>query len=318
VCLVVLGASYVVNAMDRQVFPVLLHDIRDDYGFSLGAGGWLSTIFTLGIGLAGIPGAFLLDRFSRKTVVMVGIGIYSLFTVLTPLSVGFVDMFVYRALSGVGEAIQNFALFSAVGAYFFTRRALAIGSLNFAYGIGAFLGPRVGARLAENTNHWETPFYVYAGLGLIFIVVIGFAVSRKFTEQVEAAADGSAPTVSVEHVPGKLYNRNVLLFALGGAVAGVAGYGYLGLYPTFLEDQLNFSVVQAGAASGMFGLGALMGIPAGYLGDELNQKWILILSFVALAIIGYLLFNGPTSPGWQSLLSFLEGTVGSGLLFTNT
>lgn len=317
ICLVILGLSYVTNAMDRQVFPVLLPHISDHYGFSLGEGGLLSTIFTLGIGIAGIPGAYLLDRFSRKAVVMMGIGIYSIFTLLTAVSAGFLDMFAYRALSGVGEAIQNAALFSAVGAYFFTHRALAIGSLNFAYGIGAFLGPRLGAQLAVGSGFWQTPFYVFAGLGFLFIVIIGLAVTKKFTEQVESTTENKR-VISFDHVPMKLYNKNVLLFGLGGAVAGVAGYGYLGLYPTFLEDQLGFSVLQAGTASGMFGLGALMGIPAGYLGDKLNQRWVLIVSFVALAVIGYLLFNGPKDPGSQNFLSFLEGTVGSGLLFTNT
>ena len=63
--LVVLAASYVVNAMDRQVFPVLLPNINRDFGFSLAEGGLLSTIFTLGIGIGGIPSGYLLDRFSR-------------------------------------------------------------------------------------------------------------------------------------------------------------------------------------------------------------------------------------------------------------
>ncbi len=64
--LVIVAASYVVNAMDRQVFPVLLPDIRKEYGFTLAQGGLLATIFTLGIGLAGVPSGYLLDRLSRK------------------------------------------------------------------------------------------------------------------------------------------------------------------------------------------------------------------------------------------------------------
>jgi MFS family permease len=303
--------------MDRQVFPVLLPHISRDYGFSLSEGGWLSTIFTLGIGVAGIPGAYLLSRFSRKLVIIMGIAIYSLFTILTALSTFFVDMFVYRALSGVGEAIQNAALFSAVGAYFFTHRALAIGSMNFAYGVGAFLGPRSGARLAVDTGHWQTPFFTFGGIGIIFIIIIALFISKRFTDQTESEAQG-VRQVDYAQTPTNLYNRNVWLFALGGSVAGLAGYGYLGLYPTFLENQLHFSTIDAGTAAGMFGLGALMGIPAGLIGDKLSQRWVLIVSFVALAVIGYMLFNGPTGLVSQSILSFLEGTVGSGFLFTNT
>jgi MFS family permease len=312
----ILGGSYVTNAMDRQVFPALLPMIGKHYGFSLSEGGLLSTIFTLGIGVAGIPGAYLLNRYTRKTVIILGIGTYSVFTALTAVSVGFADMFIYRALSGVGEAIQNAALFAAVGAYFFKNRALAIGGLNFAYGVGAFLGPRLGAGFASSMG-WQAPFYIFAIAGLVFIVVIAVAVSKRFTEQSEIVEEGDSTRV-LAHVPEQLYNRNVLMLMVVAAIAGVSVYGYLGLYPTYLQQELGFSVVDAGTAAGMFGLGALMGIPAGLLGDRFNQRWILTASLIGGAVIGYLLFHGPTSLGGQSVLSFLMGTTGSGLLFTNT
>src|SRR3954452_13653045 len=207
--LVVVAASYVVNAMDRQVFPVLLPDIRKEYGFSLAQGGLLATIFTLGIGLAGVPTGYLLDRLSRKAVMLIGIAIYSAFTVLTAVAVGFGDMFIYRALSGVGEAMQNAALFSAVGAYFFANRGMALGSLNFAYGLGGFLGPLLGAKMAIDGG-WRMPFYVYGVIGFVFVAVIALFIRRGFTEQTEGAASAS-DRCPFDHVPGTLYSRNLLL-----------------------------------------------------------------------------------------------------------
>jgi MFS family permease len=315
--LVLLALSYVVNAMDRQVFPVLLPPIRKDLGFTLAGGGLLATIFTLGLGLAGVPTGYLLDRLSRKAVIVIGILIYSAFTLLTGVAVGFGDMFAYRTLSGVGEGMQNAALFSAVGAYFFANRALALGSLNFAYGAGSFLGPLLGAKLGAASG-WRTPFYVYGGIGMVFVLLIATLIRKRFTEQ--AGDDGAAaggPTRSNAHVPASLYNRNILLLCLTSAVVGIAGYGYLGLYPTFLQTQLHFSQVQAGTAASIFGLGALMGLPAGYLGDKLNQKWVLITALLAGCVVGYLIFNGPTSVGAQYTLSFFQGAIASGFLFVN-
>ena len=312
--LVVLGLSYVLNAMDRQVFPVLLPDIRDEFGFSLGQGGLLATIFTLGIGLAGVPTGYLLDRLSRRSVMLLGIVIFSVFTVLTALAVGYWDMFAYRALSGVGEAMQNAALFSAVGAYFFANRALALGSLNFAYGIGSFLGPLLGAHFATSFGDWRAPFYIYGAIGLVLVVVIGSAVSKRFTEQVESHA---AARGSFDHVPQNLYNKNLLLLALTAVVVGVAMYGYIGLYPTYLQEELGFSRGDAGFAASMFGIGALVGLPAGWLGDRFNQRNIMIGALVVGAAVGYLLFNGPTTLGPQVALSFAEGAVASGFMFVN-
>jgi MFS family permease len=312
--LVVVAASYVVNAMDRQVFPVLLPNISRDYGFSLAEGGFLSTIFTLGIGIGGIPSGYLLDRFSRKTVIVAGIVIYSVFTLLTAFSLSFYDMATYRSLTGVGEAMQNAALFSAVGAYFYQRRAMALGSLNFAYGLGGFFGPLLGAQLFTATGTWKSPFYVYGLAGLVFVVVILAVVPKLFTERAEESGPGSQ---SADLMPARLINRNVLLGAIAAVVVGVSMYGYIGLYPTFLREQLGFSPETAGFAASMFGLGALMGIPAGYLGDRFNQRWVITIALACGMVVGYLLFNVARDAVTQDVLSFLEGTFGSGFLFVN-
>jgi len=53
VFLTIMALTYVINAMDRNVFPVLLSFVMKSYGFSLQEAGLLSTVFTLGLGLAG-------------------------------------------------------------------------------------------------------------------------------------------------------------------------------------------------------------------------------------------------------------------------
>src|ERR1700740_1379695 len=83
---VVLLITYSLNAMDRQIFPLLLADVRKEYGFSLADAGFLSTVFTLGMALAGYPTGYLLSRFSRKTVVQLGIAVFSVGTLLTAYS----------------------------------------------------------------------------------------------------------------------------------------------------------------------------------------------------------------------------------------
>lgn len=314
--LVLLAASYVVNAMDRQVFPVLLKQISTSFSFNLTQGGFLSTIFTLGIGLGGIPTGYLLDRVSRKSTVLVGILIYSVFTILTALAIGLVDMAVYRAVTGVGEAMQNAALFSAVGAFFYRRRALALGTLNFAYGIGGFFGPLFGTQMLVAYGSWQPPFYVFGIVGLIFVALIFFLVPKVFTERADVAHESSNEE-QTNVMPERLYNRNIIIGIITAAVVGLSMYGYIGLYPTFLQTQLHFTPSEAGFAASLFGIGALMGIPAGYLGDRFNQKWVIIIALLCGMVVGYVLFNVATTTLWQNIFSFLEGTFGSGFLFVN-
>jgi Major Facilitator Superfamily len=86
------AATYVVNAADRMIFPVVLRPIAGEYGLTLAQGGFLATIYLLGLGIGGIGTGYLLDRFPRKTIMIAGIVVYSVFTILTALAFGFLDM----------------------------------------------------------------------------------------------------------------------------------------------------------------------------------------------------------------------------------
>lgn len=314
--LIVLGVTYAVNAMDRIVFSVLLPNVNKEYGFSLGQGGFLATIFTLGIGLSGLPTGYLLDRVSRLNVMLIGIAIYSLLTILSALSLGFWDMAAYRALSGIGEGMQNAALFTAVGAYFAAQRAMAVGAMNFAYGMGSFIGPTLAAYILLWTGDWRAPLIVYGCLGFVVMVLAYWFVSPRFTEiGHQVAAQGSA---DASPVGAGLLNRNVVICGISAMTLGVAGYGFIGLYPTFLRTELGFSVTQAGFAASLFGLGALFGIPAGWVADRADQRWIGITAMAVMLVNSYLMFNVAHSPAAQNVLAFGFGAVGSGVLFVNT
>ena len=315
--LIVVGVCYMINAMDRIVFSILLPNVNRDYGFSLEQGGLLATVFTLGLGLSGIPTGLAMDRLSRKTVILLGMCVYSVLTIAMAFAFNFYDMAAYRVLSGLGEGMQNAAVFTAVGIYFYRSRALAIGSMNFAYGLGSFIGPMLAAQLLSMTGNWRVPLVTYEIMGLALMLVALLVLSPRFTEQkVETAAE--ADPSSSRSIPDGLLHRNVVICCLCAAGLGITVYGYIGLYPTFLRTALQFDVRTAGLAASMFGLGALMGIPAGWLADRVDQIVINLVAIAVLALNAYLLFNVVTSPTWQVLLSFVQGSAASGFFFVNT
>src|ERR1700730_16611892 len=140
-------ASYAINAMDRQLFPLLVPEVRRQYGFSLAGVGFLSTVFTLGMALAGLPTGYFLMRFSRKTVMQIGIALFSAGTLLTIIARGFSDMLIYRAATGIGEAMQLTVLIAIAANYFVNHRSTALGAINFTFGLGAIVSPILGGAL---------------------------------------------------------------------------------------------------------------------------------------------------------------------------
>jgi MFS family permease len=310
----VLIVSYGVNAMDRTLFPLMLTDVRREYGFNLPQAGLMSTIFTLGMTLAGIPTGYLMSRFSRKTVIQVGILIYSAATIITVAAVGFADMLFYRAITGIGEAMQLTALLAVFSSYFSRHRAAGVGILNYAYAGGAAIGPALGARLLVDYGTWRAPMIIYGLIGFAMMVLIAAVVRPQLSEtntagrQDSGIAAGGAPS---------LKNRNTIVLATLSILFGLALYGYLGMYPTFLREQLHYAPADAGRVMSTYGLGVLVSLFTGWLGDRFSPRLVVGLSFLVASAVAALLYNGPADFATQAALSFVLGATFSGTIFVN-
>jgi len=305
-------ASYALNAMDRQLFPLLAPEVRREYGFSLEAIGFLATVFTLGMAGAGVVTGYLLTRFSRKTVLQIGIAVFSAGTALTVLSSGFFDMLVYRAATGIGEAMQLTVLLAIAVSYFASRRGAAVGAINFFFAVGAIIGPILGGVLITAYQSWRVPMVAFGLIGLAAMALVALTVKPWFSEAHVAPGGeidrGGAST---------LLNRNTVVLTAMSAIGGLVIYGYLGMYPTFLREGLNYPPATAGTVMSIYGLGALASIGGGWLGDHFSPRLVLGGTFLGAAGLGYLLFHGSPLFVMQSSLSFMWGVVVSGILYVN-
>jgi len=316
--LLILDLAYFLNAMDRQVFPVILPDVREALGVTSSQVGLLATIFTLGMGLAGIPAGYLTDRWGRKNMILAGLVLFSVTTALQAVAVSWFDMAAYRVISGIGEGIQNAALFAAAGSYFHRNRGLAIGTLAAAYGVGAFTGPAVGQLLVEVTGRWQTPLMVFGVFGVVVFIAVAFGVPR-------AAAEYGADTMDVARAgemgvvaSDRLFNRAVVCAAVTAAGAGFALNAWLGLYPTFLRTAHGFTPSQASVTASMFGVGALAAIFGGYLADQTSQRMLNVIGLSGLMVTGVLIFSTSAPQGVQMLLTLFMGVSFTGVIYTNT
>ena len=310
----ILLGSYVVNAMDRQLFPLILPEVRREYGFDLPQAGLMSTVFTLGMALAGLPTGYLMSRYARKSVTQIGTFIFSAATVVTVLAVGFTDMLFYRALTGVGEAMQLTALLAILSSFFSRYRGAGVGAVNFTFGVGAILNPILAGAILSAYGTWRAPMIVFGILGFVLMALVTVFVRRSVSEVKLAEGTSVAAVIGGAHT---LRNRNTVLLVILSCIAGLAAYGFLGMYPTYLREQLNFTPAETGRVMSIFGLGALASIAGGFLGDRFPMRPVLVVSLLAQALVGWLLFNGPASFMAQAIFAFAWGVVAAGTIYVN-
>lgn len=298
--------AYTVNAMDRMVFPILLVEVRHEYGFSLEAAGLQATVFAIGMGLAGLPAAHLQRMLGRKRTIVVGTLVFSLATAMTAASAGFLDMLLWRVLSGVGEALQLAMIIAVASSAFPARRGVAIGSVNMAFAAGSVIGPALGSGLLEHFGTWRAPMLAYGAIGIALALAIVVLVSPRLTEANAAAS-------SARHLGGArtLLSRNPLVLAAVIALFGLADFAFIGLYASYLRGQLGYTPGGAGFVIGLSGLAAFASPLGGYLADRLSPRIVLPALNVGVAACGCALFVGPASTGWQATFSFLFGLFAS-------
>ena len=308
----VLLLAYVLMAADRYLFPILAPDVRRAFGFSLADTGLLSTIFTLGLGLGGLPTGFLLSRFSRKAVILLGVAVFSAGTALTTVATGFWSMFFCLAATGIGMAMLATSLFALAASYFARYRAAAIGSVNLCYGIGGFLGPILASMLLVSYRTWHAPMLGFGGFGFLLVGLIALAVRPWFSESQRAAS-----LRTDESGASSLLNRNSILLVILNVIHGLSMYGFLGMYPTFLRESLHYTPKAAGFVMSFYGLGALTSIGGGWIGDRFSPRVVLSGSYACIAVIGYLFFLQSPTAVTREILTFAYGVTGSAVLYVN-
>jgi MFS family permease len=274
----VLLVSYGINAMDRTLFPMMLTDVRREYAFTLPQAGLMSTVFTIGMALAGVLTAYFMSRYSRKAVVQAGIFVFSATTIATVVSVGFMDMLFYRAVTGIGEAMQLTALLAVVSSYLAGHRGAGIGAVNSMYGIGAIIGPALGARLLLRYGTWRAPMIAFGLIGFLLVVLIAVFV-RPWLSDVNRV--GGHTELAFTGGAGTLRNRNTAVLVFLSMLTGLSMYSFLGMYPTFLREYLHYSPADTGKIMSLYGLGALASLGGGWIGDRFSPRTVLGFSWPA-------------------------------------
>src|SRR4051794_41171517 len=153
--------------LDNLVVTTALPVIRKDLQASLQGLEWTVNAYTLTFAVLLLTGAALGDRFGRRRMFVVGIGIFTLGSIAAALAPSIDALIAARALQGVGGAIVTpltlTLLSAAVPA---EKRGLALGAWGGIGGLAVALGPLVGGAIVEGRS-WQWIFWLNVPIGLV-------------------------------------------------------------------------------------------------------------------------------------------------------
>src|ERR1700674_4149260 len=156
------------NYMDRYVPTAVSPIIQKEFHLNDTSVGLLASSFLIIYAICALPFGYWADRGVRKTVVGIGVTIWSLATLFTGLAQNFTQLFLSRAIVGVGEASYYPAGTSLLGDYFPKEQR---GRVMSVWGAGSTVGIAIGfaggGYIAEKLG-WRAAFFFAAVPGLLF------------------------------------------------------------------------------------------------------------------------------------------------------
>jgi MFS family permease len=259
------------NYMDRYVGAALVSPIQKEFHITDAQVGLLATAFLLVYAIAALPFGFWGDRGVRRTVIGVGVTIWSLATLFSGFAASYIQLFLSRAAVGIGEASYYPAGTSLVSDYFPQEqrgRVMSIWGAGSVFGIAvAYAG---GGYVADHFG-WRTAFFIAAAPGLL-LAFLAFTMREPLRGSMERVGpalkrttDASIRTfINLMRIPtlrAAILAQSVLYFVLASNAFWL---------PTVLHRRFDMSVTSAGLLSGgVLVAGGLIGtLLGGWLADR--------------------------------------------------
>jgi MFS family permease len=176
-----LGTAWILDGLEVNVVGSISSRISE-HGAGVGitaadVSGWAASLYILGACFGAIVFGLLTDRFGRKKLFMITLGIYLLGTLLTALSFSPIWFFAVRFITGMGIGGEYSAINSAIDELIPKHhRGRVDVSINGSYWLGG-VGGALLAVLALNTNifptnlGWRLSFVLGAVIGLAVLLV---------------------------------------------------------------------------------------------------------------------------------------------------
>jgi EmrB/QacA subfamily drug resistance transporter len=163
------SAASLMVALDTLVVSTALSTIRLELGASIAELEWTVNAYNLSFAVLLMTGAALGDRFGRRRLFALGLGIFAAGSAACALAPDVGALIAARALQGAGAAlVMPLGLALVSTAFPPERRGQALGIFFGVTGLAVASGPVVGGAIAEGLA-WEWIFWLNVPLGIALI-----------------------------------------------------------------------------------------------------------------------------------------------------
>jgi EmrB/QacA subfamily drug resistance transporter len=217
IALYVLCVGMLMIVLDVTVVNVALPSIQEDLGFSTSSLAWVVNAYLIAFGgLLLLAGRFG-DLIGRSRVFLLGIGLFTVASLLCGLAWSQTLLVAARFVQGVGGAMTSAVILGMIVTMFPEPReqAKAIGVYAFVASAGGSVGLLAGGILTQSIN-WHWIFFVNVPIGIVTIML-----ARRLLEKDRGIGFGEGADI-----PGAALITSALMLGVYTIVKPAADYGW--------------------------------------------------------------------------------------------
>lgn len=176
------AASFMVG-LDALVVATALSTIRLQLNASLESLEWTVNAYTLSFAVLLMTGAVLGDRFGRRRLFVIGLGLFVAASAACGLAPNVGALIAARAIQGCGAAlVMPLAMTQLSVAFPPELRGRALGAFSGVTGLAVLAGPVVGGAIAGGLP-WQWIFWLNVPVGLLVIPLVLLRIPESFGER---------------------------------------------------------------------------------------------------------------------------------------
>ncbi|MBG6244561.1 MFS transporter [Candidatus Symbiopectobacterium sp. 'North America'] len=237
---VLVYACYLLSFFSRLLINPIIPTISVDLRLTKAQMGGFMSAFYLGYVLTNLPGGLLTDKLCYRKVILGTLLALGVSTLLF----GTVTSFMIRVLAGIGSGATFSACLRAIFEWFPKNKGMATGILQTGT-TGGLLMVNLAAPPFTEQHGWQYTFFIMGLIPLVFFALSFFYLPNPM--QTDKPKASSVSSTFWRDVLSMFKNRNLVLLGLSGFFAMAATWGTASWANTYLNGQLNLSLVTAGS-----------------------------------------------------------------------
>ena len=186
-----LYVGFCISYIDRSAIGLALPSISKDFTLAPTQMGVVISAFFIGYSIMQLPGGWMADKFGSKSVILIALTLWSIFTFMTGHASSLAGLLFLRFVFGLCEGPYAGACYRGIAEYFprELRPAFATGVLSSNY-IGSAIAPIIIVPLILWFG-WRGMFQALGCIGLVYVFFYAFFYAF-FVKQVKPAEEEKA------------------------------------------------------------------------------------------------------------------------------